>query len=192
MKSHYSKVHDGKKSHKCEVCGGTFIKKNILTKHLKAVHGSQNKTEKMYEMKSSEKLYECTICHSAFELPISLGEHVETHFPTNKQKEDKQGTKNESNSEKGSKQKAKHETSFQTDAENMYICTLCNMRFAKSDSLEDHKKECKKTKSNVKMEIISEKEVKIEKNLTIRFAEKHVQIKNELQDDANYYQENPH
>jgi hypothetical protein len=64
LKDHIERVHEGKRSHMCSICGGSFKRDADLRGHIKGVH------EKL-------KPYKCTLCDSSFLQSNALKSHTE-------------------------------------------------------------------------------------------------------------------
>ena len=67
LRKHKATVHEGRRDHKCKVCGQSFSSIGHVNRHIKTVH-------------EGRKDYKCEYCGESRTTSTSLKKHILTHL----------------------------------------------------------------------------------------------------------------
>ena len=120
------KTHANSRSHKCKICERAYIRKDVLTRHVREVHFKES-----CKTKNPEPNYICDLCGKGFVAPDPLRKHKQLHINERPFKCDVCSL---AFSLKGDLKK--HYMSH--TQERPYICDVCNRSFARNTTLQKH------------------------------------------------------
>ncbi|CAB0042002.1 unnamed protein product [Trichogramma brassicae] len=82
LKSHVAAVHERRRSFECRHCGESFVYRNLRKQHVAAEHADELELEQQQQQQQQqqrvtrEEVFECDICHVAYDRKDSLIAHI--------------------------------------------------------------------------------------------------------------------